>query len=229
MTSIVWQLVIHAAYDEQKVLYDRITQASEQFMVCQHDADDKVNRTHCHVLIENPKRTVQTLRSWIHEAGCGGRGNYAIFSNYTRDDLGVYMVKGDKAHVKVTSFTDEQVRLWEQQWVNREKKLESPDSAKLPGVKTQWEIMSEILAETRAAPGVWEKLSEITTGDDGLIPEAVWICKNHRFVWNIMLKHLAINKIRTSSHELERWYVTMMRESRETSDAIFKKIYEKLY
>lgn len=221
----VWQIVIHAAYDEQKALYDKIISACDRYLVCQHDADEKVNRTHCHILFEGPKRTRPSIQTWITQAGCGGRGNYAIFTKtHDRTDLAKYMIKGNKAHVKATSFAMEQIQLWEQQWVNREKLSPAvPESAKT-AVKTQWEIMSEIIAETRAYPGVWVLDQAITTGDDGIILDGVWVCRNRRYVWDTMLKHLAKNKIRTSIHELERWFVTMMREERDTSEEIFNRI-----
>lgn len=226
----VWQIVVHASFSEQQALYDKLASAAGNYLICQHDADEKVSRTHCHILFESPKRTRPTIQTWITEAGCGGRGNYAIITKkHTREKLAVYMIKGDMKHIMKSSFTEAQHLAWEKQWVTPQQLSPGEKLSKsVPAVKTQWEIMGEILAETRKAPGVWEKFSRITTGEDGIIPETQWVCHNRRYVFDAMIKHLAINKIRTSVHELERWYVTMMRDEASVTDSLYRKIVEKL-
>lgn len=229
----VWQMVIREAYDTSGVMafVGKVIQSCGGYMVCQHDADDRVSTTHCHVMIVAPKISTETLRLWKNAHGFKGAGNSIMATNHNRDDLGKYMLKGDKEkNYRASSYSDEQIQIWVDMWVVTPTKNEitSVPKKKLAGVKTQWEIMEEIIAESRQTPGVWEKFSAITTGPDGIIPEERWHCRNTRRVYDIMLKHLAKNKIRTSVHEMERWYITMMRDEPSVSDSIWRKISNRL-
>lgn len=75
---------------------------------------------------------------------------------------------------------------------------------KKPKAKTQWDIIDDI---------------RLTIGDE----------KDNFVIWKAMLKALEDNKIRTSIFDLERWFISIKRVQEEESNALFKKILNKLY
>lgn len=229
----MYQVVVHVGYDVAKQL--KLEECAEQILICEHQADEKVNRTHIHAMLDGVKVSAEAIRKRINKAELGGRGNYGIFTSwkgepYDRDKLGTYMLKGDKALLRQTNYTDEQIISWVHAWVGFVKRepLQPKKNAK-EGVKSHWDIMQEIIAETRTMKGVWSQVNTIVSGDDGIVLDDLWVCNNKKAVWDCMIKHLAKNRIRTSKHELERWYVTMMREEKDTSQAMYSSIMKKLY
>lgn len=231
----VWQVVLHAPYDDIKVL--KLEECADNILICQHEADDGVNRTHCHVMLDGVKVSDEAIRKRINKHGLGGRGNYAIIQRYKSeaydtDKLGVYVLKGKLANMKQTSYESQKISAWVDDWresVSNPSDKSPPKNGSKSPVKSHYDIMEEILQETRQRPGIWRVINTISSDEQGLIQDPVWVCENRKAVWDCMIKHLAKNKIRTSKHELERWYVTMMREEKNTSEAMYSSIMRKLY
>lgn len=237
-TPIVWHVMIHQPFVEVEQLL--LSEICEKFLFGQHDADENVNRTHTHVMLVNPKLSNEGIRRRILKAGFGGRGNYAIITSsggnsYTEEKLGIYILKGNREIAKKFSYSEEQISEWVSKWVfhpvettdKRKQEGDSSKSKKSP--ENHWDVMKAIIAETRQLPGVWEQQNEIVSDDSGIAMEGVWFCRNRRAVWTVMLAHLDKNKIRTSRNELERFYLTMMREDGYTRVALYDSIMKKIY
>lgn len=228
----VLHVVIHQVYSDVKLLH--LEDCCERILIGQHDADESISRTHCHVMLVKCSITHEAIRKRIASAGFGGRGNYSILTTARDEDkLGIYILKGDRRIAQQFSYTEEQILKWVAQWISyppATKKNSKPNqNSESKNSQTHCEIMSAILAETRALEGIWERINRIVTDDDGRMMEEEWVCKNRRLVFNVMLKHLAKNHVRTSKHELERFWVTMMRDEQVTKAALYETLMKKIY
>lgn len=237
---VVWQVVVKQPYESVKAL--ELSAYADNVLFAEHGADGSTKRIHTHVVLDGVKVGRAAIEKRIKKFGYGGRGNYAILTEckdikepYDRDKLCVYVLKGNKDLCKQTTYSDEQIVQWVSQWQGfgkrpAEKLINHPAKSALPKPDmSHWAIMEVIREETRSHPGVWTEINQITTGDDGLVQEPMWVCNNRKHVWNVMIKHLTKHKIRTSKNELERFWVSMMREEQNTSHALYSSIMRKLY
>ena len=87
-------------------------------------------------------------------------------------------------------------------------------------VKTQWEVIEDIRQEL---DGVWEAMSTCN-------PEEHYRSREkYEKIMNTILKHLDLNKIRTGMFDIERWFITVVRNKPSFKEMIKEKIYSKLY
>lgn len=86
--------------------------------------------------------------------------------------------------------------------------------------KTQWEIIEDIRKDL---DGIYE---EMVTNN----PEEHYRSRaTYDKIMNVILKHLDLNKIRTGMFDIERWFVTVVRNKPTFKEQIKEKIYSKLY
>lgn len=237
---VVWQVVVKQPYESVKAL--ELEAYADNVLFAEHGADGSTARIHTHVVLDGVKVGRAAIEKRIKKHGYGGRGNYAILTEckdikqpYDRDKLCIYVLKGNVELCKQTTYSSDQIAQWAAQWQGFVKRSASTPKEK-PEAKTlskpdtsHWAIMEDIRQETRQHPGIWTQVNTIHTGDDGLVHEPIWVCNNRKHVWNTMIKHLTKHKVRTSKNELERFWVSMMREEENTSHALYSSIMRKLY
>lgn len=95
----------------------------------QHDADEDVKTTHCHVAWEPPV-TNEAIRKQCITNSLGGQ-KYSILEKVVKThelyefmELAKYCIKGDPKQVCETSLTQSEVEDLAKKWVNRTKKLD---------------------------------------------------------------------------------------------------------
>lgn len=159
----IWQLIIHRPYEDISGLpFDRWCESK---LICQHDADDKIKRTHCHIALIGVTVCEEAIRKLVVSRGLGGRGQFGIHTvsqeqrvAYDLEKLAVYMIKGEIANVKLSSYEEFVHVIWAKKWVRipdakinlKDGKLirESPENSKPP---TRWEILNEIRGKVETA------------------------------------------------------------------------------
>lgn len=198
-------------------------------LVVEHPADDEVTTTHVHVAVRGVRskaaridKVVEALRKWLPPS-LKGTGQYVIMSRtqqtrvlYDWDKLAIYMLKGDKDLLKFK--TDDISDLCIDDWVAGYKHYDRevrPVSEKKREY-TQWTLIEEVRKE-----GVLqEKIL-----DDGRLVTVCVACKEN---WNMMMDKLDKNRIRTSKHELERIWVSIIRADPVFSSDMYEEITKKL-
>lgn len=120
----VWQVIVHQSYETIEGKFPESW--CDKMLICQHEADEQINRTHSHIMFVAPKVCEEAIRKFIKASGWGGRGNYGIHTvakeskqPYDLRKLAVYMIKGDIKNIKYSDYTDRDHRNWASEWVTR--------------------------------------------------------------------------------------------------------------
>jgi len=238
VSGTVWQGIIHLSLNDLSGnnTLQSLQDYCESFAVCQHEPDDKVPRIHCHLLIHNPSVKQNQLQKTYKALNPSlGRGDHMIMTltqeeprkPYNRFLLLRYMIKGVHAVHFVKNISTEEVEAARASWnsvVVREPRVSLKDSQ----VKTHYEVMTDIIADAKSKNGIYSY--ELVADYEGNL-DMNWVIKDHDRLWDVMLRHLDLNHVRTSIHELERFYVTMTRGDLKVrnkyKDNIFSKIFSK--
>lgn len=130
--SKVWQVIIHQSYSDISGLpWDRW---SSKWLICEHEGDENIPRTHCHIALVDVKVGAEAIRKLITERGFGGRGQYGIHTvakeskqPYLLEPLAVYMIKGNLTTIKRSEYTERDHHNWASKWVHRITALKSQD------------------------------------------------------------------------------------------------------
>lgn len=238
----VLHVIVRKPYSDVSGLYQWIKQNSSDSLIGQHDADDEIENTHCHIQIKKFKMTIQSIRDHLKTAGLGGRGNYNVLTETQRDKkpydehlLNIYILKGSYLTHRSSTYTIEQIQAYIEKWtayipidgkdasgnvVPIKKKKEKPQN--------HWEIIEEIIKLANLKPGWWRTTLE-RDEDSNLVNVSTLTDEGRYGMFDLMCKQLQIHKVRTSRNELERFYVSILRfdkGSRENlREAIIKNVF----
>lgn len=220
----ILHLILRKEFKDISMLVDYLKSSSECFDIVEHDPDEsedpkrgQFNVKHCHCMIVDFFYSDESLRKFLVKSGLGGRGQYAILSktqktreDYDFDKLGVYIHKGCYDASALYCIPVSKVEEWKAAWVtpsvdrNEISKKKKDFGEKKEKSKSHWEIMDDIWSEAEKESGIWDEFCGFTSGKQ----------LNHKgrdTLFDIMVKHLNNNKVRTSRNELERFYVTLLR------------------
>lgn len=171
--SGIFQVIIHKDYnDVSGVPWERW---ADRILICQHEADEEIKRTHCHIMLDGIKVGVEAIGKYIRNSGLGGRGNYGIHTvtqktkqPYDRDKLAPYMTKGDVGSIRKSSYENSLHNLWAGNWVDHtatKLKLEggklvreTPEKIKPP---TKFEILNLVRSRVTDGGDTYAIVSEI--------------------------------------------------------------------
>lgn len=112
---------ISLPFDEIKLAVDKWADETYQVIVFQHDADAKVQRTHCHLLIVGCKVKEEALKRRFKDVypGIDTKGNeFWKWQSKQLPDLSFikYMSKGKLRPKYVKNIPDDIVEEWRKQW-----------------------------------------------------------------------------------------------------------------
>ena len=123
------QILFRVPFSDCSGFVSWLAGVSYRITVGQHDSDDDIKTTHCHIAVE-PKVSNEAIRKQIIKHSLGGE-KYGITEKalkthvlYEYRDLVKYIIKGDPENVKHTSEHNELILELSKEWVNRAKKLD---------------------------------------------------------------------------------------------------------
>lgn len=158
----VLQVIMFADYETLRPMGLWLKANALQYLIGEHPADETVNRTHCHILIEGLKVTAEGLRKEIKKY-VQGAGQYCILTKtqekprlpYKRHELAKYIIKGDLNHYKESSFCDISIATWCSEWIKYSQVRPSPEVTTVGEAPTKkkeptkyencWEIIEQYL------------------------------------------------------------------------------------
>lgn len=220
-------------------LFEWFNEKSNFWLCAEHDPDDvddpkggRFNKVHCHVMIEISV-SVEVVRKVLTKCELAGRGQYAIMTKtqktrepYDMEKLCIYILKGRLKPIS-RGFMESEIERYRTLWVEREEKVESREKKNSSGEKrekTHWDLIDEIWNELCEMP-VWDVRLDFDPTGSGRTLNSV----GRDAAWQLMLKKLHENKVRTSRNELERFYVTLIRRDYGSSvglkESIFKNVF----
>jgi len=205
---------------------------AEQVAVYEHEADDTVANTHCHILLLGCKVKEEALKRKWPEAPGSGNGFWKWKSKYGTPDLSflTYMSKGKLRPKYLKNISTAQVEELRAKWIQPTPKAKpSPTKdAKQKSTESHYEVILRIKLEAIHAHGEWFDFQRrIDTACFGAEFDQLVIV-NHQALFGFMCRELNKAKIRTSQNELERFYATLIRQFQCGVDNLFSTISRKL-
>jgi len=156
----VWQLVVRKPFDAPGVSEFAfwLSNNTVGYLVGEHPADEQVNSTHCHILIEGLKVTTEGFRKSLIRCDISG-SDYSLMKkrkkgeldtergDYTRDLLAPYVLKGELSYLKSTLYNADLINTWVTKWVKHKPKgsIASGERAVVKKPKTDYEKCQDIL------------------------------------------------------------------------------------
>jgi len=166
-----------------------------------HQHNDEPENIHYHIAIEyNDSITKQTISNRIVKFFDVAKTKFSVKPWDGEDKAIAYMLR--KGRTVFTTYNDEQI--------NEIKKI----------CEEYKENQNKAKQRKQLKPNHWDVIE--------LIRQKV-INKNNEDTWNIMIKELEANKIRTSIFDLERWFVTVKRSDEDFSKDLRHAILNRLY
>lgn len=127
-----------------------------QCVVYEHESDNEVSRTHCHIWLKNITCNTDTLKNHIRKVvGKVDKSDWAFMEMNKKnktlwtDDVITYMSKGVLKPKYVKGFTDDEIEEYKSKWISPlsvvDGKLVLKKEVKEPKNKTQRELLQEML------------------------------------------------------------------------------------
>lgn len=194
----------------------------------EHEPDDTDKMIHCHIMCDTDK-SAEAIRKRIVVHSLNGRGQYAIMEKteklrevYDVFKLAVYILKGKRETKRFCKgysdeFIEEAIKAWRPQPVKADINLDKKD---MKDTKTHYQLIKEIYAKA-------SKTTRIVRDEFGNLVNENCI-ENSVATWHLMCRVLNENSIRTSSHELERFYVTLLRQDPQHQEDLYNNLMRKL-
>jgi len=235
---VVLQTILKKPYEEIKAFSEWLKENTQNYLIGEHPPDEQVKNFHCHILIQGLKVTRESLRKQVVKYSPGRGQNCTMAETeqkpkrkYDTDFLAVYIIKGKESLIKSSSFTDEHHADWASKWVDHK---ESHDTNQSPEDKEQAKAKKDhtIWATIERARGLCVKHNVLKThqgeyGTYDLTQEQAVEASCHN--WQILCQELNKDKIRTSRNELERAWVTLLRQDSMNQQSLFEAINKNVF
>lgn len=239
---IVWHGMVRMPFEDLSGLATVWAAKCDFFAIAQHEADDEVDITHCHMMIGSPVLKKDSYQAYMSKMNIRpGKGNHWIMDKtqktkqpYSRSKLLEYLIKGDPSRLKFSkNISPAEVEAAASAWVepglgNSTKNEPSPKSKpKKQDTQTHYQVCQEILRKAKTEHPDWFKM-DITNYFAEDEDEFTLRPDYHKHIWDLMITELNKRKIRTSINELERFYTTIMRNDHATKSLLFQNFWRKI-
>lgn len=210
------------------------------YAIVEHDPDDQENpqagmfkASHCHIPISGLDVSDESVRKALKKNSLDGRANYSLMTktaktkeDYDWEKLMIYCLKGTLVPKMSKGLMQSEITRFQEKWVSTEelkKKVQSGSGKKTE--KSHWDLMDEIWDEMKEKHK--SELYHSMTAEQ-LDLEITLTEPGRHLLWDIMIRVLNANKVRTSQNELERFWVTLIRRDSVCCSMIKGNIFRKL-
>lgn len=219
-----YQLIIRLPYaDVPQGFVDWLKDRVDGYLICQHDADEDVKTTHCHVSFSKMSVTQKMLDKAREKYKINGDVSRLLSKcvnskmKYDEEKLNVYCIKGDIESVKAASYLPAALEAWAARWVPKAD-LPNPSRGAVHGDRQpaydEWDVLKKDFQRyysEMASPSV--TLDSIRTWTmrwywkrDGRMPPATCYKRNAASLY-VYATELSLGSIECAFEELkELWY-----------------------
>jgi len=228
---MIFHVILHAYFADVSGFYDWAVSVSTSVLVGEHEADEQVKRTHCHFMI-NANITDEGIRQQLKKRNLGGRGKSCIMMQtqkaprlpYDEEILSIYILKGGKTIQHHSTMDHEMIQSLQAKWVHQKEDVSPADKSD----KTHWDLIQQIIIESKKIQGVWGAVLERgefgeVINEEGITPQGRGV------IFDIMVRVLNENKVRTSRNELERFYVSIVRHDYHSRQLLRQSIMQNVF
>lgn len=212
-------------YADISGIFELWSNRSTKGVIYEHEADDEVKRTHCHIGLIGTDCKAEALKRMFK--GRTGKGNeFWSFKEWDGSDTYItYMSKGYLDAKKAKQFSKEELDESRSKWVSM-----TPDPKK-ENSKEFYSICEAVLEKARKTPGCYTCKLVPSDMSYGASLEAREVIADPGKVYDILLKELKTHRIMTEMNQLTRFMVTIMREDlnqgEEIKNSVFRRIFSK--
>lgn len=234
MNETNYHTIIHKPYSELTDISVLWADTCQAYAIAEHEADDEVPRTHCHILMIgcNHKKDYYQKKLALAFVGINGRKDFRFNTqtHNTKDPItkkGLwYLMKGDAGALKFSkNFSNEEVeealRHYDPQKAQRAISASTDSKDKI----NQWKIVLEIREKLQIknidllSNGV--QLVDISTTQ-------ATFSQDYNHIMDVILDVLDKYEIKTGMYDIERWFVSVVRQDQQWRSQIKDKIFSKL-
>lgn len=228
----VWQLVMRKPWSDISGFEGWLKEQTLRHIVAEHEADEEIATTHCHILLEGLKVSDEGLRKQVKKYS-PGQGQYAIMKvqqktrlEYSQAGLAIYMIKGNPLTVKSHSFADETIMEYTLAWLTPDELYEEKTGTKKEDKDyTLWNITLKVRELAKKSLTIKNCRDEYGDYDMKTEESVEATLENFQLLCEEMNKH----KIRSSRNELERAWVTLLRQDQPNQKLLFESINKNVF
>jgi len=228
----VWQLVLRKPWTDISGFEGWLKENTLRYIVAEHPADEEIATTHCHILLEGLKVTDEGLRKQVKKYS-PGQGQYAFMKvqkrtrqPYSQSGLAIYMSKGQSEYIKSHSLADESIQEYVLAWETEEEYIErETGEPKKDKDYTLWNITLKVRELAKKTTTIKTCRGEYGEYDMKTEQSVEATLENFQLLCEEMNKH----KIRSSRNELERAWVTLLRQDQPNQQALFESINKNVF
>lgn len=229
-----YHVVFHKPFADVEAGLGGLKALCDAMLGAEHPADDEVKTTHCHFVINGIKTRAittrsacETIRKHIPDT-LKGQGQYFVSDRTTKtrelydwEKTCIYILKGQREYLKfrTDNITDEMIEEWLTLGFLKPKPTpQNKEETQKKKEYTQWDLIKEVRRD-----GIRREV--LVKRDIGLIPITVIDpCKEN---YDLMIQKLEEHRIRTSQNEMERIWLTIIREDPNIQSALYQKFMNK--
>lgn len=211
---------IHVEYSQIPDTIQKIAEASEYLAVYQHDGEGV--RTHVHGYIEGFKKSTDSIKTWVKKElnlEVFPKEDWAFSTTIKKGEnkgkpvnrnILTYFFKGQHPIKFYKGFTIDQIAdLHSQSYIPDKKRSTHNERTLKKANKCHWDLVEEMKS-------LIEVESYIKADLFGSLITA-WRPRSYDQVYQIMIQTLDKHKLRSSPHDLERWFCTLVRDDESNS------------
>lgn len=228
-----YHAIVFRPYESIKNLIEAWGALCKSIAVAEHPAEGRTKRIHCHILMiecdVKPNSLNETKRKLYNDLE--GVKNSKIMIETQKEKLPitrqglVYLLKGDRARLKYEKlFSPAEIEEAVASWVKPTQTEADSRTNPEEKPKNHWEIIEEIRKEYREI--YYTKSSERLF--TGMMRDDIKISYNTEKLFKILMKKLDKYHIKTSVFDVERWYVTCLRDDSDYQETLYEKVKSKL-
>lgn len=232
--TATYHLVFHKSYAQIEQHIQGLKAHCESILVGEHPADDEVTTTHCHIAVSGvktraltTKKACETIRGWLPDE-IKGTGQYVIMDRTAKTRISYdfkllcqYILKGKREYLmyKSEDISEEFINEILNDYTGISQKIASIKEEKQKKKEyTQWDLIMEVRREA-------QKREQLVQKPFGLVTVSTVIPSKETF--DLMMDKLDKHKIRTSKHELERIFFSIIREDPSLQEATYNSLMNK--
>lgn len=229
MNETNYHTIIHRPYSDLSAVSLLWSETCSSYAIAEHEADEKVPRTHCHILMLGCRHLKDYYQKKLGKEfpGIDGRKDFR-FNTQTQEDKkpitidGLwYLPKGDINRLKFyNNISEHEVQ-------EAVAKYNPPKSTTTEKPKTdkvnQWQIIKEIRDKLNMSH---IDLTSVQYADVSTSQSS--FSQNYSHIIDVIIDVLDHHEIKTGMFDIERWFITVVRKDASWKEQIKDKIFSKL-
>jgi len=227
-----YHTIIHRPFTDLSGLISLWSSKSEAIACAEHEADDEVPRTHCHILIIKYAHKRDNITKDIHKIfpDMNGQKDFRTYTQTQKSKDPIsrqglwYLLKGQEARLKFqNNFSKQEVeealKHFDPGQAKREKS--KSESEKEKSKLNHYEIIEEIREQAKVKQLLSHTMADVASTQHHFI-------ENYSEIMEIIFTTLNKHRLKFGIFDLEKWFITVVSEDPRWKSMVKDKIFSKI-